>query len=106
VLDPGIGFGKTLPHTLALLARLEEFQKLERPILLGVSRKGFIGQITGKPRAQRLIGSVATACYAAARGAVQIVRVHDVAETCDAMKICGNIAEFRRSSGARKGKRK
>ena len=102
VLDPGIGFGKTLEHTLTLLARLEEFQKLGRPILLGVSRKGFIGQLTGRSRPERLLGSVATACYAAARGAVQIVRVHDVAETRDAMTICGKIRELRRQPRKRK----
>jgi dihydropteroate synthase len=103
-LDPGIGFGKTQQHTLTLLARLEEFQRLGRPIVLGVSRKGYIGIILGKPRDQRLIGSVATVCYAAARGAVQIVRAHDVAETRDALTLCGKIREFRKQSKQRKEK--
>jgi dihydropteroate synthase len=95
-VDPGIGFGKTLEHTLTLLARLEEFQRLRRPVLLGVSRKGFIGQIIDRPRNERLIGSVATASYAIARGAVQIVRAHDVRETREAALLGGRIREFRK----------
>jgi dihydropteroate synthase len=97
VLDPGIGFGMTLEHTLTLLGRLEELQRLRRPVLLGVSRKGFLGQVTGRSREGRLAGSVAAACYAAARGAAQIVRVHDVAETRDAMAICEKLAEHRKA---------
>ena len=81
--DPGIGFGKTFEHNLQLLARLHEFQKLGRPLCLGVSRKGFLGQITGKPRSERLAGNLAAACFALSRDAVQILRVHDVAETRD-----------------------
>ena len=102
VIDPGIGFGKTQEHTLTLLARLEEFQRLGRPVLLGVSRKGYIGVILGKPRHERLLGSVATLCYAVARGAVQIVRVHDVAETRDAVTLCGKIRELRKQAPRRK----
>ncbi len=82
-IDPGIGFGKTFEHNLQLLARLHEFRKLGRPLCLGVSRKGFLGQITGKPRSERLAGSLAAACFALSRHAVQILRVHDVAETRD-----------------------
>ena len=96
VIDPGIGFGKTLQHTLTQLARLEEFQRLGRPVLLGVSRKGFIGQVLGRPRGERLIGSLAVLCYAVARGAVQVVRVHDVSETREAVTLCGKIREFRK----------
>jgi len=96
VIDPGIGFGKTLEHTLTQLARLEEFQRLGRPVLLGVSRKGFIGQLLNRPRGERLIGSLAVLCYAVARGAVQVVRVHDVRETRDAVTLCGKIREFRK----------
>jgi dihydropteroate synthase len=98
-IDPGIGFGKTQEHTLTLLARLGEFQRLGRPVLLGVSRKGFIGLVLGKPRNQRLLGSLATACYAVAHGAVQIIRVHDVAETREAVTMCGRIREFRQPPG-------
>jgi dihydropteroate synthase len=101
-LDPGIGFGKTQEHTLTLLARLEEFQRLGRPVLLGVSRKGYIGVVLNQPRDQRLIGSVATLGYAVARGAVQIVRVHDVAETRDAVTLCGKIREYRKQPARRK----
>jgi dihydropteroate synthase len=101
-IDPGIGFGKTLEHTLTLLARLEEFQRLGRPVLLGVSRKGFIGVIVGRPRHERVLGSVATLCYTVARGAVQIVRVHDVAETREALTLCGKIREFRKQPRNRK----
>jgi dihydropteroate synthase len=102
VIDPGIGFGKAQEHTLTLLARLEEFQRLGRPVLLGVSRKGYIGLILGKPRHERLLGSVATLCYAVARGAVQIVRVHDVAQTRDAVTVCARIREFRKQAPKRK----
>jgi dihydropteroate synthase len=91
-LDPGIGFGKTNEHSLELLRRLEGFQRLDRPICLGVSRKGFIGTITGRPRHERAIGSVAVACHALARGAAQIIRVHDVAETRDAVLMCEALA--------------
>jgi dihydropteroate synthase len=96
VLDPGIGFGKTVEHNLTLLARLEEFQKLKRPVLLGVSRKGFSGAVLGRSLHDRMVGSLAIVSYAIGRGAVQIVRVHDVAQTRDAVTMCGKIQEFRR----------
>ena len=85
VLDPGIGFGKKTRHNLELLARLEEFQRLGRPVCLGVSRKGVFGKLLGRPVEQRLAGSLAAVCYALAHRAAQIVRVHDVAETRDAV---------------------
>jgi dihydropteroate synthase len=91
VLDPGIGFGKALEHNLELLARLERFLHLGRPVCLGVSRKGFIGQILERPVEQRLAGSLAAICYAQGRGAVQIVRVHDVRETRDAVTLIAAI---------------
>jgi dihydropteroate synthase len=86
-LDPGIGFGKTLEHTLRLLACLHEFGRLGRPVCLGVSRKGFLGQITGRPRSERLAGSLAVACHALAARSARILRVHDVAATRDAVRI-------------------
>jgi dihydropteroate synthase len=95
VLDPGIGFGKTEAHNLEILARLVEFQKLGRPVCLGVSRKGFIGRICGRPVEQRQAGSLAVACHAMVRRAVQIVRVHDVAETVDAVKMIQAISSSR-----------
>jgi dihydropteroate synthase len=96
VIDPGIGFGKTVEHNLELLARLEEFQKLKRPVLLGVSRKGFSGAVLGRSISDRLTGSIAIISYAIGRGAVQIVRVHDVVQTRDAVVMCGKIREFRK----------
>jgi dihydropteroate synthase len=94
-LDPGVGFGKTHQHNLEIVARLHELMALNRPICLGVSRKGFIGKITGRPVEQRAIGSVALACYALAQGAAQILRVHDVAQTRDAVLM---LAALRRGS--------
>jgi dihydropteroate synthase len=93
VLDPGIGFGKTREHNLEILARLEEFQKLGRPVCLGVSRKKFLGKLLDRPLDQRLAGSLAAVCYAMSRQAVQVVRVHDVAATVDAVQLFATIAE-------------
>jgi len=86
-LDPGIGFGKTNEHSLELLRKLGEFQRFGRPVCLGVSRKGFIGEIVNRPRDQRVVGSVAVAFFAVTLGSAQIVRVHDVAEHRDSMRI-------------------
>jgi dihydropteroate synthase len=93
-LDPGIGFGKTSAHNLTLLARLDEFQRFGRPVCLGVSRKGFLGRRLGRPTERRLAGSLAAACHALGRGAAQILRVHDVEETCDAVSVYEAIDEF------------
>lgn len=87
VLDPGFGFGKSLAHNLELLAGLDRFATLGLPVLAGLSRKSMLGAITGRERPdQRLAASVAAALLAAERGAA-IVRVHDVAETVDALKV-------------------
>lgn len=87
VLDPGIGFGKTQDHNLALLRHLPLLHALGCPVLLGVSRKRFIGTLTGVADAgDRLIGSVALALMGAQAG-VQILRVHDVLETCQALTL-------------------
>jgi dihydropteroate synthase len=80
VIDPGIGFGKNGRQNLELLRRLDELQKLDRPILVGASRKSFIGAITDQPAEARLPGSLATIAWAASHGAA-MVRVHDVAES-------------------------
>ena len=93
MVDPGIGFGKTLEHNLEILARLGEFKSLGKPIVIGVSRKSFIGKLTGRPADQRLGGSVAAAVLAVRNGA-DIVRVHDVRETVDAMRTSGAIMSF------------
>lgn len=91
VLDPGIGFAKTPAHNLALLARQGELLAAGRPLLVGWSRKGTLGLITGKPVGERLAASVAAALAAVARGA-SIVRVHDVAATVDALKVWRAVA--------------
>lgn len=85
LLDPGIGFGKTLAHNLALLAGLPALATLGRPLVVGVSRKGMIGAITGRAVAERLGGSIGAALAAVARGAA-VVRAHDVAPTVDALR--------------------
>jgi dihydropteroate synthase len=91
VVDPGIGFGKNLEHNLALLSGLALFHGLGVPVLLGVSRKGFIGRLTGETTpAARLPGSLAAQLQAMAMG-VQIVRVHDVAEMVQARKVTETI---------------
>lgn len=92
-IDPGIGFGKKHRHNLELLARLEVFQELGRPVCLGVSRKGTIDKIVNKPVEERMIGSVAIACHAATKGAVQIVRAHDVKDTVEALTVIGALTE-------------
>lgn len=92
LVDPGFGFGKTLAHNLALLSRLSTFGRLEVPVLIGISRKSMLGQVTGRPVEERLAASVAAAILAAQRGA-SIIRVHDVAETVDALKILQAVAD-------------
>jgi dihydropteroate synthase len=87
VLDPGIGFGKTGRHNLELLNRLDELGRLGRPVCLGVSRKGFLGKITGRSLENRLSASLAAACFALARSSAQVLRVHDVTETRDAVEV-------------------
>jgi dihydropteroate synthase len=86
-LDPGIGFGKTSAHNRQIMTRLQEFQRFGRPICLGVSRKGFINHLVGadRPVDRRLAGWLGLLCFALARRSVQIVRVHDVEETRDAI---------------------
>jgi dihydropteroate synthase len=86
LLDPGIGFAKTAEHNLALLNRQAELLKAGRPLLVGWSRKGTLGLVTGRPVTQRLAASVAAALAAVARGA-SVVRVHDVAATVDALRV-------------------
>jgi len=86
MLDPGFGFGKTLQHNLKLLADLSEFVSATHPLLVGLSRKSMIGQMTQKPVDQRLPGSLALATLALNNGA-NIIRVHDVSESCDVAQI-------------------
>ena len=94
ILDPGIGFGKTLEHNLQLLAGLKRFTKWERPLLVGLSRKSFLKEIGGEIGAGgadgRLAGSLAGACWAVEQGA-SIIRAHDVAATRQALRVTGAI---------------
>jgi dihydropteroate synthase len=92
IVDPGFGFGKTLEHNLLLLKSLSEFRKLGAQILVGMSRKGMIGAVLDKPADQRLYGSLSAAVIAAMLGA-DIVRVHDVAETIDALAMVRALGE-------------
>jgi dihydropteroate synthase len=87
VLDPGIGFGKTLEHNLRLVARLGELARLGRPLMLGVSHKGFLGKLLGRDVGDRLAGSLACVCHALAHGSAQLFRVHDVGPTRDAVRL-------------------
>jgi dihydropteroate synthase len=85
-LDPGIGFGKTLEHNLELLNRLNELTALGRPIVIGTSRKSFLGRLTGRDVTERVPGTIATCVMALERGAT-VFRVHDVAAVGDALKV-------------------
>ncbi|MGI8633554.1 MAG: dihydropteroate synthase [Solirubrobacterales bacterium] len=90
-VDPGIGFGKTLEHNLELIRRLDELCALGRPVLIGASRKRFIGELTGRPTDARVAGTVAAHVVAHARGA-RVFRVHDVAPHVDALTIGRAVA--------------
>jgi dihydropteroate synthase len=85
-LDPGIGFGKTLEHNLELLRRLDELVAIGRPLVIGTSRKSFLGRITGRDVTERVHATVATSVMAFERGA-RVFRVHDVAATADALAV-------------------
>jgi dihydropteroate synthase len=89
-LDPGIGFGKTLEHNLELLRRLGELRELGRPLMIGTSRKSFLGKIDGSDVDDRIGGTIASSVLATAEGA-DVLRVHDVAETAQAMKMTSAI---------------
>jgi len=86
VIDPGIGFGKARQHNLDILARLTLFHGIGRAVMVGLSRKSIIGEIAGVPAGERLPGSLAGALHALGAG-VQILRVHDVAETRQAVAL-------------------
>ncbi len=89
-LDPGIGFGKTLEHNMELLGRLGELRELGRPLVVGTSRKGFIGRVDGSEANERLGGTIASSVLAAAEGA-DVLRVHDVAEVGQAVRVAAAI---------------
>ncbi len=90
IVDPGIGFGKTVEHNLRILKDISEFRSLGYPLLVGPSRKSFIGTVLGLPLEERLEGTIAAAVAAAMAGA-HIVRVHDVREVVRAMKVSDAI---------------
>jgi len=92
LLDPGFGFGKTLEHNLALLRHLDAFTALDRPLLVGISRKSMLGAITGRETEERLAAGLAAAVLAVERGA-RLVRVHDVAATVDVLKVTMAVME-------------
>lgn len=89
-LDPGIGFGKTLEHNLELLRRLGELRELGRPLVVGTSRKSFIGKVDGSDVEDRIGGSIASSVLAVVEGA-SVLRVHDVAEMADAMSVAAAV---------------
>jgi dihydropteroate synthase len=91
-VDPGFGFGKTLAHNLELLRRLPEFATLGRPVLAGLSRKSMLQPLTGRGPQERLAGSTALAALAVLHGA-RIIRAHDVAATCDAVRVAAAVAQ-------------
>jgi dihydropteroate synthase len=96
ILDPGLGFAKTAEHSVALLARLPELRALGRPLLVGPSRKSFIGALTGAPVGERLPGTLAAVCVAVLAGA-EFLRVHDVAAARQAAQVA---AAMRRAASA------
>ncbi len=95
-IDPGIGFGKTVEHNISILAGLDRLKLLGRPIVIGVSRKSFIGKTLGREMPERLAGSLASAAYAIVKGA-HIIRVHDVKESCDVAHL---MAIFRKEESS------
>ena len=90
LIDPGFGFGKTLDHNYQLLKHLQHFNSFNMPVLVGMSRKSMIGNLLKRDINQRLAGNIATATIAATAG-VEIIRVHDVVETMDAIKIVNKL---------------
>jgi len=92
IVDPGFGFGKTATHNFRLLAELRRLRAIGRPLLVGVSRKSALGKVTGRDVGERLAASIAAAVLAVVHGA-HFVRVHDVAETVDALRIVRAVTE-------------
>ena len=97
IIDPGFGFGKSLEHNYQMLANLEAFHELKMPILAGMSRKSMLGNLLQREIDQRLAGNIAVATVAAQKGA-QIIRVHDVKETVDAVKVINIINAYRNNN--------
>jgi len=94
ILDPGFGFGKTLKHNYQMLSNFAQFKKLNLPLLAGVSRKSMLGDLLNRDVKQRLSGSLTAAIVAVQQGA-SIIRVHDVAESVDALKVLKAVAQYK-----------
>jgi dihydropteroate synthase len=92
ILDPGIGFGKTLEQNLSILNHLDRFDEFEMPLMIGASRKSFIGRLTGRPESDRVFGTAASVAIAIIRGA-HMVRVHDVKQMVEVARIADAIAD-------------
>lgn len=99
-LDPGIGFGKTLEHNLSIMGHLERFSIMRRPLLLGVSRKSFLGSITGEDVDNRLFGTAAAVAVCISKGA-HILRVHDVKEMAEVSRVSDAIIRAENGAGQR-----
>jgi dihydropteroate synthase len=93
IVDPGFGFGKKPRHNIELLSNLRQLQSVGRPILAGLSRKSTLGELTGRGVGERLPASIAAAVIAVIEGAT-IVRVHDVRETVDALRVAAAVLEW------------
>jgi len=93
ILDPGFGFGKTLEHNYQMLAQFSLFKQLDLPLLAGISRKSMLGNLLSRDVEQRLAGSLAAAIVAVQQGA-SIIRVHDVAESVDALKVLKAVSQY------------
>lgn len=100
IVDPGFGFGKNLEHNFQLLEQFESFHDLDVPVLAGMSRKSMLGQLLGREVTERLAGSIALATIAAQKGA-QIIRVHDVKQTVDAVKVVSMLNAYRNNNNGR-----
>jgi dihydropteroate synthase len=92
VVDPGIGFAKTAGQSLELLARLDELLALGHPLLVGPSRKSFLGAVLGKPARERVPGTVA-ACVLAFQAGARVFRVHDVGPVADALRVASAVSD-------------
>jgi dihydropteroate synthase len=90
IIDPGFGFGKSLENNLSLLQQMQQFCALEYPVLVGISRKSMFGQLLARDADERLVASTAAVVIAYQKG-TRFFRVHDVAETCDALKLCAAV---------------
>ncbi|MFH1845961.1 MAG: dihydropteroate synthase [Candidatus Omnitrophota bacterium] len=96
IVDPGIGFGKTVEHNILILKNLNRFKELGKPVLIGTSRKSFIGKITGKEVGDRIFGTAASVAAAILNGA-DIVRIHDVSQMLDVVKVIDAVKSEHRS---------